>query len=779
MEIIPQAVVAATLATGQNAARVANVLQLLYTQECTIPFIARYRKEVTGGLDEVVIRDIQNAYEEYVELEKRRAYVLDQIQKMEKLTPELEKAIKAATNINVIEDIYAPFKSKKKTKAQMAKDYGLDPLAQLLLTSSESLEKIKATFGEDYIKTSEGKIPNFEEAVKAACDILVEEFAHNIEIKEKLRQNYWKDGKVVTAKRDDAEEVTEYTKFKDFFEFSEPVAQLKDKKASHRYLAMRRGMTLKVLKVEVEGDANFAYGMIQSNYFPKAEKLSQYELLKKCAKKAFDAYIHPSLDLEVKTELKKFADEAAIDVFGVNLKNLLLQPYLGSKAVLGIDPGVRTGCKVVIIDETGAFKGDHVVYPFAPKNDLQGSKVILEKMIELFNIKYIAIGNGTFGRETLQFCEEYVKQVKDGSVSATIVSESGASIYSASDIAREEFPDKDVTVRGAISIARRFQDPLAELVKIDPKSIGVGQYQHDVNQIKLKKSLEGVVEDCVNFVGVDINTASAPLLSYISGIGPSVAKNVVDFRAKNGKFKKREELLKVPRFSQKIFEQSAGFLRIYNGDNPLDSTFIHPERYQLLEKWVTDNQVKLIDLVNDQELKNKLAKDSKLKSEMGEMTFNDIVKSLQAPSQDPRTTFKSVEFDKTISEIKDLKSGQWYQGVVTNITMFGAFVDIGIKENGLLHISEISNEFVENALEKLKVGQELKVRVIDIDYDRKRISLSCKTDTPAAKVAKPERTGRDSNTSRPQASGGYHPGVQATQEAKSNPFAALKNFKVK
>lgn len=775
MELNPQAIVYATQKTGLNAMRVANVLKLIYEQECTIPFIARYRKEVTDAMDEVQIRDIQNAYEEHIELEKRRAYILEQIKKMEQLTPVLEKKILAATTINVLEDLYAPYKSKRKTKAQMAKDYGLEPLANLLLTSSDDLAKIKEAFGEEYLKTSAGKIKSFEEALVGACDILVEQFAHDVEIKEKLRESYWRDGKAVSSKRDKAEEITDYHKFKDFFEFTEPVAQLKDKKATHRYLAMRRGMALKVLKLEVVNDPDYAYSMIENAHFPNGAKLSQHELLQKCAKKAYDAYIHPSLDLEIKTELKKIADEASIDVFGVNLKNLLLQPYLGSKAVLGIDPGIRTGCKVVIIDETGEFKGDHVVYPFEPKNDIMGSKQILEKMIELFNIKYIAIGNGTNGRETLKFCEEFLVPVKEGKVKATMVNESGASIYSASDVAREEFPDKDVTVRGAISIARRFQDPLAELVKLDPKSIGVGQYQHDVNQIKLKKSLGGVVEDCVNFVGVDLNTASSHLLSYISGIGPTVAKNIVDYRSKKGKFAQREDLLKVPRFSQKVFEQSAGFLRIYNGANPLDSTFIHPERYQPLIEWVKNQKVELVDLVNDDELKSKLASDGALKEEMGEMTFNDIVKSLKAPSQDPRTTFKSVEFDSSISDLKDLKPGSWYQGVVTNITMFGAFVDIGIKENGLLHISEISDEFVENALDKLKVGQELKVRVLDIDMDRKRISLSCKSTSPTGSVA---RTPSKSSGGKPRANNSRSGGF-GQQELKNNAFAALKNFKVK
>ncbi len=483
------------------------------------------------------------------------------------------------------------------------------------------------------------------------------------------------------------------------------------------------------------------------------------------------------MDLEVKNELKKIADTAAISVFGINLKNLLLQPYLGSKAVLGIDPGVRTGCKVVIVDNTGKFMGDHVIYPFEPKNDKVGSAQILTKMVDMFKIEYIAIGNGTYGRETLEFVESHIPQVKDGKVKATMISEAGASIYSASDIARTEFPDKDVTVRGAISIARRFQDPLAELVKIDPKSIGVGQYQHDVNQVQLKNNLEAVVESCVNFVGVDLNTASAPLLSYVSGIGPSVAQNVVKYRDTNGGFKSRNDLLKVSRFTQKVFEQSAGFLRIYNGPHPLDGTFIHPERYPVLEEWVKAKKKDLKDLLSDGDLQNELANDKGLKEKIGDITLTDIVKCLRAPSQDPRTTFKSVEFTKGISELKDLKIGQWYNGVVTNIAMFGAFVDIGIKENGLLHISEMSDRFVENALDELKVGQEIKVRVLGIDMDRRRISLSCKADSQTEGVtgtgagAGPRKGGGQRPDSRPQMPSG--------PQFKNNAFAGLKNIQLK
>ncbi len=753
--------------TGIAVNQVISTSNLLFLEDCTIPFISRYRKEVTGNLDEVQIRNIQEFYEEYQEIEKRRAYILETITKMEKLTPELQKKIQACETLNQLEDLYAPYKSKKKTKATLAKEKGLEPLAELLLTAKDGFDKQIENINKTFVSGSDGKVKNIEEALNGACDIIVENFVHNPDTKEELRKEFWKSARIKSSKRKDAEQINDHQKFKDFFEFEENISALQDPKNSHRFMAMRRGMNLKVLKIEIILEGDHGVKIIETNSFPNGEALGNYDLLMKLAKKAYDSSISTSLDLECKTELKKISDSAAIDVFGINLKNLLLQPYLGSKAVLGIDPGVRTGCKIVVIDANGKFIGDHVVYPFAPKFDETGSKMILEKLIEAFDIKYIAIGNGTNGRETLEFVEDNIKAVQDGSVKATIISEAGASIYSASDIARKEFPDKDVTVRGAVSIARRFQDPLAELVKIDPKSIGVGQYQHDVNQVKLKKSLTGVVEGCVNFVGVDLNTASAPLLSYISGIGPSVAENIVKHREKIGGFKSREELLKVSRFTNKVFEQSAGFLRIYNGSNPLDGTFIHPERYPILEAWSKNNNTSLSNLVSDQDAITKLSQDSSLKAEVGEMTFDDIVKSLKAPKQDPRSEFKSIEFRKDIRKIDDLKLGEWYTGVVNNITNFGAFVDMGVKESGLLHISQISNEFVENPLDKLKVGQELKVRVIEVDLDRKRVSLSCKTDSEVEYSKHSGKGPKPKTKAKPQ------------PQMKNNAFAGLANLKLK
>lgn len=759
--------IAYTVAKTELAAnKVIPTCGLLFLEDCTIPFISRYRKEVTGNLDEVQIRAIQEFYEEYLEIEKRRSYILEAIKKLEKLTPQLEQKILNCETLNQLEDIYAPFKSKKKTKATIARENGLQGLAELIRSSSKSFDQMIQLLENQFVTKSEGKVKDIEEALNGACDILIEEFTHNPETKQQLRDEYWKTAKIKSTKRKDVEEIKDYLKFKDFFEFEEEINAFLNPKNTHRFMAMRRGMNLKVLKIEIILESDFGYKIIEANEFPQGEGLGNYSLLTKLAKKAFDGGLSTGLDLEMKTELKKLSDTAAIDVFGVNLKNLLLQPYLGSKAVLGIDPGVRTGCKVVVIDKTGKYIGDHVIYPFAPKFDVMGSKLVIEKLIEAFDIKYVAIGNGTNGRETLEFLEDNIKAIKDESVKATLISESGASIYSASDIARKEFPDKDVTVRGAISIARRFQDPLAELVKIDPKSIGVGQYQHDVNQVKLKKSLTGVVEGCVNFVGVDINTASAPLLAYISGVGPTVAENIVKYREKHGQFKNRNELLNVGRYSQKIFEQSAGFMRIYNGENPLDGTFIHPERYSLIMEWAKKNNIELKKLVSDQEIVKKFEADLELKKSVGELTFNDIIKSLKAPKQDPRSEFKSIEFRKDIRKIDDLKVGQWYTGVVNNITNFGAFVDLGVKESGLLHISQISDEFVENPLDKLTVGQELKVKVTEVDLDRKRIGLSCKSDADVnhSHSSSPGKKSHSNNKNQPK-------------EIKNNAFAGLANFK--
>lgn len=750
--------------SGLKANNVQSVLTLSVEQNCTVPFMARYRKEATGGLDEVQIRAILDHYESYQEREKRREYILEAIKKQEKLTPELEKQIKAADTLNQLEDIYAPYKSKRKTKAQLAREAGLGDLADKVLANEIDLTTYTKSLAG--LINKELKFESEDKVDQGIHDIIIETMANDTEIKESLRKDCWSRGQFASSKRNKAEEVQDYLKYKDYFEFSQKVEDLKNPKNAHRFLAMRRGMTQKVLKIQLQYEELDALNTLESAFFPNGNH-QMNELMTKCATKAWSQYIHPSLDLEFKSELKKEADESAINVFGVNLKNLLLQPYLGSKTVMGIDPGVRTGCKVALVDETGKFLVDTVIYPFQPQNEVEKSTQIIQAMIEQFKIGHIAVGNGTNGRETLSFLEDYVPAVKNDSCKATLVNEDGASIYSASDIARKEFPDKDLTVRGAISIARRFQDPLAELVKLDPKSIGVGQYQHDVNQARLKKKLEGVVENCVNYVGVDLNTTSAPLLSYISGIGPTLAGNIVKHRDKKGTFKNRKELLDVSRFSEKVFEQSAGFLRIYGGEHPLDETFIHPERYTELEGWAKSNGKDLNTLRKDKDAIELLKKDNAFKEKIGEYTFDDIIKSLTAPAQDPRTEFKSTSFRKDTKSLDDLKEGQWYPGVVTNITNFGAFVDIGIKENGLLHISQMADKFVENPMEVLKVGESVDVRILEVDRDRKRISLSRKKDDGQGHVT--------TTSSAPQRTNKQNRGQQ---ELKNNAFAALKNFKV-
>lgn len=762
--------------TSLNPKSVIKVLTLSIEEGCTVPFISRYRKEATGGMDEVQVSSIIDHYNQYLEREKRRTYILETIEEMKKLTPELKAKILAAQTINQLEDLYAPYKSKKKTKGQMAVDAGLSPLAEMIKESSQSLESILKENLAKFINKEAG-YENEETVLEGVKAIIAEEISHNSELKEKLRKDYWSEATLKAEKKKDADEIKESSKFKDYFEFEQKIADLKNPKVAHRFLAIRRGMLLKVLKVSINYDEDVALATIKNDCFPNLENLGAKDFIQSCMKRAYTAAIHLSLELEIKSDLKLSSDESAIDVFGINLRNLLLQPYLGSKAVLGIDPGVRTGCKIAVIDKNGNLLVDTVIYPHEPQNDINGSKKAIESCIETLKIEYIAIGNGTFGRETLAFIKEHVSQVKSGKVKAMLVNEDGASIYSASDIARKEFPDKDLTVRGAISIARRFQDPLGELVKIDPKSIGVGQYQHDVNQSKLKKSLTTVVESCVNYVGVDINTASAPLLSYISGIGPTLADNIVKHRGEIKGFKKREELLKVSRFSQKVFEQSAGFLRIYNGANPLDGTFIHPERYKILEKWCKDQNISVDDLIGNNDLVSKLKMDSKLVDEIGTFTIEDIAKSLLAPNQDPRTEFKSFEYRDDISTISDLKEGQFYPGIVTNITQFGAFIDIGIKENGLVHVSQIADQFVENALDFLKVGQEVKARVMEVDLDRKRISLSLKKEDGGERSNTARREAQPKRNTRPQHSNNGQ--RQPEKVMKNNAFASLKNFKVK
>ncbi|MBL7664646.1 MAG: RNA-binding transcriptional accessory protein [Bacteriovoracaceae bacterium] len=740
--------------------QVEQVIKLLIVEECTVPFVARYRKEVTGNLDETQIRAIESAWHGHQEIEKRRSFIMETLHKGEQLTPELVKLIAQATDLAQLEDIYAPFKSKRKTKAAIAKEKGLEPLALEILSTKKTIKDLAAQF-----KPSE-EIKTFEEAVEGAQFIMIEKMAHHLELKNELRTVYEKDSLCVSSKTKDADQHKEATKFRDYFEFSEPFAKLNDAKASHRFLALCRGKELKILKFSLNIDAETAL-RIGKSYFIQPG-LGCEKLITETLEIALKSHLQPSLESEMMSRLKATAEEAAIKVFASNLKNLLLAPYLGSKIIMGVDPGIRTGCKVVIIDKTGQFVVDHVVYLEQGPAQRKKAQDEIEKMLEAFQVEFVCIGDGTYGRETLAFFEDEVKQVKDKKITATLVSESGASVYSASEAAIEEFPKKDVTVRGAISIARRFQDPLSELVKIDPKSIGVGQYQHDVNENKLKTNLGHVVEDCVNFVGVDLNTASYHVLSFISGIGKTLAQNIVKYRQKNGLFKNRKELLSVGRFSEKIFEQSAGFLRIYGGENPLDATFVHPERFAQIEKWCFDNKIQVKNLVQDPQVQERFAKDQSLKNQMGEHTFNDIVKSLKAPTQDPRTVFKSTDFDREVRTLEEVKVGKWYTGVINNITNFGAFVNIGIKESGLVHISQLSDQFVTNPMDVVKVGQEVRVKVVEVDLDRRRLALSCKSDDKNAGISQ-----KSYDAPKPN-----HKAQPKNEIKPNNPFGKLKNFKV-
>ena len=755
------------------AGQVNKTLELLFSENCTIPFISRYRKEATGGLDEVQVNNIKEGYEEILEREKRRTFILETIQEMGKLTPDLKKKIQDARKLNQLEDIYAPYKSKRKTKGQKAQEAGLLPLSLYLRETKDSADEVTKK-SKSFINKEAG-YDSSDKAIEGAGHILIEEIYNNTELKNDLRLDYWKNAMISATKRKDADKVEDCQKYQDYFEFSQNIKELKDKKYAHRFLALRRGMLQEVLRVNVEVEKDKIIEQIYNRFFLENSS-SQEDFLRLCAKKAFSLHLHTALELEIKSELKKESDVSAIDIFGVNLKSLLLQPYLGQKAVMGVDPGIRTGCKIACIDKNGEYKEESVIYPHAPRNDIAGSAQTLKTLIEKYRIEHIAVGNGTFGRETLQIVNETIKHFKLKDVSAMLVNEDGASIYSASDIAREEFPDQDLTVRGAISIARRFQDPLAELVKIDPKSIGVGQYQHDVNQVKLKKSLGTVVENCVNFVGVDLNTASFSLLSFVSGIGPALAKNIVKKRSQIGGFKMRDELLDVTKFSKKIFEQSAGFLRIYAGDNPLDKTSIHPERYQILLNWCAKHNLEITDLLENEENIKRIENSHELKQEIGEFTHIDICKALRSPGQDPRTKFESFSYREDLTDIKSVKIGEWYPGLVTNITQFGAFIDLGIKENGLVHISQMADQFVSNPLDVLKVGQEVKAKVIEIDMSRKRIALSLKKDAQINREKSSSRTKTSSSTSKNRETSIHRP---QEQERGKNPFAGLKGLNLK
>ena len=691
--------------------RVENTLKLLQGG-ATIPFISRYRKEATGGLDEVQIGDIHTRYEKLCELAKRKETVLSTIEEQGKLTDALRERIANCWDATELEDIYLPFKPKRKTRAEAARQKGLEPLAMLLLMQRENNLSARVR---QFIK---GEVKDEEDALKGARDIIAEQVNEDERARNLIRNQFSRQA-IITAKIVKGKEKEEAAqKYRDYFDFSEPLKKC----TSHRLLAIRRGEAEGILKVSITPDDETAC----------TERLErQYvhgngECSTQVAEAVNDAYkrlLKPAIETEFSALSKEKADEEAIRVFAENLRQLLLAPPLGQKRTMGIDPGYRTGCKVVCLDAQGNLLHNEAIYPHPPKSEtaLAGRKLV--KLVEQYKIEAIAIGNGTASRETERFV---TSQRYDREVQVFVVSEDGASIYSASKIAREEFPEYDVTVRGAVSIGRRLMDPLAELVKIDAKSIGVGQYQHDVDQTKLKASLDQTVESCVNLVGVNVNTASKHLLTYVSGLGPTLAQNIVDYRTENGAFHSRKELLKVPRMGAKAFEQCAGFLRIPHADNPLDNSAVHPESYAIVEKMAKDLKCSVADLIKDKELRSRIEVKNYVTDTVGLPTLTDIMQELDKPGRDPRQKIQVFEFDKNVQTIDDLREGMELPGIINNITNFGCFVDIGIKENGLVHISQLADKFVSDPTTVVSMHQHVRVRVLSIDHERKRIQLTMK-----------------------------------------------------
>ena len=690
--------------------QVAATIRLL-DDGATIPFISRYRKEATGSLDEVAIRNIQLRNQELQDIIKRKEYILETIEAQGKLTFELKERINTTLDAAVLEDIYLPYKPKRRTRAAIARERGLEPLAKIIMAQASSdIERQASRFLSDGVNS-------IDDAISGALDIIAEWVSENEKVRSLVRTRYIKSAiissSVVKGKEDDAQN------YKNYFDFSEPLKYC----SSHRYLAMRRGETDGLLRVSVSIDDD---GMLErlDKFFVKSSATSQVaEYIRQAVKDGYKRLIKPSIETEVSALTKEKSDTTAIAMFADNVRQLLFAPPLGHKRVMGIDPGYRTGCKVVCLDAQGNLLHNDVIYPCAPTNDYKGAARKISYLVEAYKIDAIAVGNGTAGRETEKFLSSLRYPHK---VQVFVVNENGASIYSASKIAREEFPDKDVTVRGAVSIGRRLIDPLAELVKIDPKSIGVGQYQHDVDQAKLKDALDYTVSSCVNLVGVNVNTASRQLLVYVSGIGPQLAGNIVEYRAEHGDFESRKALKDVPRMGDKAFQQCAGFLRIPNAENILDNTAVHPESYSIVERIAKDNKCSVEEIVNNKELLHSIDLNRYVSNEIGLPTLTDIVSELDKPGRDPRSRVEIMEFDERVKSINDLSEGMVLNGIVNNITAFGAFVDIGIKENGLVHISQLCDHFVSSPSEILKVHQHVKVKVIEIDHSRNRIALTMK-----------------------------------------------------
>lgn len=697
----------------------------LLDEGATVPFISRYRKELTGSLDEVQITAIRDRVQQLRDLDKRKEAILKSIQDQGKLTPELEAAVRGAETMSALEDIYLPYKPKRRTRALIAREKGLQPLADFLLEQNSG--DISAV-AEQYLNEDAG-VNSVEDALSGARDIIAETVSEDAEIRAQLRKIFMESGffvsRVVPGKEDEA------LKYKDYFDWKEPISTA----PSHRVLAMRRGEKEEMLYLDIEVDEDLVIPKIEAKYIKGNNEASkQVELA------IYDGYkrlLRPSMETEVRVLTRQRADDEAIKVFADNVRQLLLAAPLGQKRLLAIDPGFRTGCKTVVLDAQGNLVENTTIYPHNGASAQLEAEHIVRSLVSRHEIEAIAIGNGTAGRET----EEFVRKLGLQNVIIVMVNESGASIYSASELAREEFPEHDVTVRGAVSIGRRLMDPLAELVKIDPKSIGVGQYQHDVDQNKLQTALDDTVVSCVNAVGVELNTASKQILSYISGLGPALAQQIVNYRREHGPFRSRRELKKVPRLGEKAFEQAAGFLRIRNGEHPLDASAVHPERYELVERMAKDLGVDVIQLMKDEKLRQQIDLKKYITDEVGLPTLNDIMAELAKPGRDPREQFEAFSFTEGVNSISDLKVGMKLPGIVTNITNFGAFVDIGVHQDGLVHLSQLANHYVSDPHDVVKVQQKVLVTVIEVDERRNRISLSMRDEEKAAPRKRSEKRG--------------------------------------
>jgi len=705
----------------------------------TVPFIARYRKENTGSLDEVAITAIRDRLQQLSELDERRAVVLESIAKQGKLTDELKEKINAAGTMTALEDLYLPYKPKRRTRATIAKEKGLEPLAQIIFVQDLTVDpKAEAAKFID----AEKKVASVEEALAGARDIIAEWVNEDAPARARMRELYLDQGKfesrVVKGKEQEG------IKFKDYYEWEEPVKAA----PSHRVLAMRRGEKEEFLILRVLVDEAAALGILNEMFVKGVSACSGQ--VQMAVEDGFKRLLSLSMETEIRLITKQRADEEAIRVFADNLRQLLMAPALGQKNVLAIDPGLRTGCKVVCLDAQGKLLQHGVIYTSQSEAEKEQAAKALHKLCQMFNTECIAVGNGTAGRET----EQFVRSLKLPKAQTVMVNESGASIYSASDVAREEFPDHDITVRGAVSIGRRLQDPLAELVKLDPKSIGVGQYQHDVDQAKLKNSLDDVVISSVNQVGVEVNSASKQLLMYVSGLGPALAQAVVTYRNEHGAFKSREELKSVPKLGSKAFEQAAGFLRIRDAQNPLDASAVHPERYGIVERMAKDAGVSVKDLMADEQARQKIDVHKYASETVGLPTLIDIKQELAKPGRDPRAKFEAVQFKEGVASIEDLQPGMELNGIVTNVTNFGCFVDIGVHQDGLVHVSELSDHFVKNAADVVKVQQKVKVKVVEVDLSRKRISLTMRSkpraDVPSKSSGSPKSAPSAKKTEQPQ-----------------------------